>query len=378
MSGAGLTFAFSGQDPTNSNNPEQVSGAAAFALTSFGTTPNGTPVTMSGTVAAPVQINGNNFDYAVGMVAAGLNPGAGTAGLSSSNSFNNELLAEVQAGIVSFNRLTTIDTIAGVPVARVDSNGNPNRFDGQARFVTTSSCGTGCTTANSSHANATFSIRPQDFTGVLTGLTPATITNFDRDPQTGISWGRYADGNVAIFDRIGGPGAFTPVAANVNTQNWHFINSGQQNGAVLLPTTGTFNYTFAGGTQPTDNLGNVGALTAQSLTANFTAQTVSASVTSSFTAPSNTGTWVATTGTATNSFIPIQLGVFFQGETGNTASNLTATVNGSSAGVNGRLTGIFAGKSGQGVMVGYSVNQGGTIGTGTLGTTISGVAAFRR
>lgn len=55
---------------------------------------------------------------------------------------------------------------------------------------------------------------------------------------------------------------------------------------------------------------------------------------------------------------------------------LAVTRNGASTNTAGVLVGGFTGATGQGVAMLYSLNQGGNASAG--GTTVSGVAAFRR
>ena len=140
-----------------------------------------------------------------------------------------------------------------------------------------------------------------------------------------------------------------------------------------MPISGTFNYSFVGGTSPTDNHGNVGAaLTAAnaSLTANFTAQTVDASL-SNLSVGGNT--WSAS---ATG--VPIIGGVFqAEKKLGSTGGNLSVT---SSLGTNtaGQMVGAFTGATGNGVGMAYSLNHGGNTFNNSAATTVSGVAVFKR
>ena len=350
LSGAGIAYAFAGNDPSNSFQHEHVNGAVAFALNSFTQTPNGTNVTTNGTAA----INSNNIEYALGLVASGLNATAGAV--------QSDNLTQLDGGAAALSRVTR------------DANGIPTVFDGKAIIVipTNPACGPTPCPAFVNETPAKLSILQTDV-NTAGGGTAATLLESGRDPITGIVWGRYGGGKIAVFDRIGGAGAFAPTTIDVATQNWHGIFGPQQSGPVTLPTSGTFAYTFVGGTSPTDNFGNVGTLTSANLTANFTNMTVNAGV--NLTVAGNT--WIANANAA-----PIQKGTFFQAQVGTTTSPLSVTVNGSAAGTAGSLVGGFVGTSGQGLAMAYSLNRtpGQTLVAPFLtnGTTVSGVAAFKR
>ena len=138
----------------------------------------------------------------------------------------------------------------------------------------------------------------------------------------------------------------------------------------MLPLTGTFTYTYAGGRHQTDNFGNVGTLNAATLVANFSAQTVSTGV--NLTINNQTRA-------AGGSAIPIQLGQGFQASGSNlnvcvgSSCGTTTLPTASTANTSGNITGAFTGTAGQGVATAYSLNQG-----GIAGTTVSGVADFQR
>jgi hypothetical protein len=196
-----------------------------------------------------------------------------------------------------------------------------------------------------------------------------------RDAATGISWGRYGGGVVAVFDRVGG--AFAPKTMDLTTQNWHGVFSPLQTGPTTLPSSGTYTYSKVGGTSPTDNLGSAaGTLNAATLVADFAAQTVNAGVNLTV----NGQTWAA----GANA-IPIQNRLYFEASKSPLGGDLNICVGAAcgtvtipaaaanSANTSGRLAGGFTGTSGQGLGMGYSLNQG-----GPAGTTVSGVAAFKR
>ena len=359
LNGAGLTYAF--QDNFGSGPGIGVNGAVAFALNTY--TTNG-GVTTSGTAA----IDPSNVPYVLGLMATGLNadPSANPPGAPAS--IDNKYLAQVEGRFNAASRLA-LDPV----------NGLPFKWDGDIPITIppNSICTPTPCPAFVSHTPARFSIDPADFGAggatLPSGKTPATLLEFGHDAATGISWGRYGGGVVAIFDRIGG--GFGPKTADLTAQNWHGIFSPLQTGPTALPTTGTFTYTKVGGTSPTDNLGSAaGTLNAATLVADFAAQTVNAGVNLTV----NGQTWAA----GANA-IPIQNRLYFEAGKSPSGGNLNVCVGGtcgavtipaaSSTNTAGRLSGGFTGTSGQGVGMAYSLNQG-----GATGTTVSGVAAFKR
>jgi hypothetical protein len=368
LSGAGLSYAF--QDNSGASPGIGVNGAVAFALNTY-TTNSG--VTTNGTAAIDV----GNVSHVLGLVATGLNADPTANPANAPASLENQYMAHVESGFNAATRVT-----------REPVNGLPIRWDAEIPITIPpgAPCALPCVASPAfvSQTPARFSIDPTSF--VATGATPATgqvalptgkaaatLLESGRDAATGISWGRYGGGVVAIFDRIGG--GFAPKTADLSTQNWHGIFSPTQTGPVALPTTGTFSYTKVGGTSPTDNLGSAaGTLNAATLVADFAAQTVNAGVNLTV----NGQTWAAGANT-----IPIQNRLFFEAGRGSSGGNLNICVGGtcgtatiptaSSLNTGGRLVGGFTGSSGQGVGMAYSLNQG-----GVAGTTVSGVAAFKR
>jgi hypothetical protein len=197
----------------------------------------------------------------------------------------------------------------------------------------------------------------------------ATLLESGYDLATGIRWGRYGNGTIGVTDRISGASLGT---LDLTQQNSHFVMTTAQSGPTVLPITGTFNYTFVGGTSPTDSKGNVGAaLTAAnaSLTANFSSQTVDASL-SNLVVGGNT--WSAS---ATG--MPIVGNVFQAEKKLGGGGNLTVT---STLGTNtsGNLAGGFTGATGNGAAMLYSLNAGGNAATNPAAVTVSGVAVFKR
>lgn len=192
----------------------------------------------------------------------------------------------------------------------------------------------------------------------------ATPVGLGTDPISGISWGRWQGGNLAITDLV------TNTTANPANTNSHWIVGPTMTGPVDLPLSGTFNYVLAGGTAPTDSLGGVGTLNSASMTANFTAQTVSVGL--NVTTP-NAGNLVAS-GTG----IPIEQKSFFNAGTANAPNGganlgsltVTCPAGCGAAVVSGHLGGVFVGAGGIGAGVAYGMQKDAII--------VNGVAAFHR
>ena len=192
----------------------------------------------------------------------------------------------------------------------------------------------------------------------------ATPVGRGTDPISGISWGRWQGGNLAITDLA------TNTVTNPANTNSHWIVGPTMTGPVDLPLSGTFNYVLAGGTAPTDSLGGVGTLNSASMTANFTAQTVSVGL--DVTTP-NAGNLVAS-GTG----IPIEQKSFFNAGTANAPNGganlgsltVTCPAGCGTAVVSGHLGGVFVGTGGIGAGVAYGMQKDTVI--------VNGVAAFHR
>lgn len=203
--------------------------------------------------------------------------------------------------------------------------------------------------------------------GLIAGQASATIAgstavDAGTDPVSGIKWGRWSGGTVNYI-ALNGSGATGPQSIPLGGIHW--ITPPASSGSNSLPVSGTYNYVLAGGTRPTDQLGNMGTLNSASLSANFTAMTVNmaANVT------------VANTtfnGSATG--VPIQNGMVFGTDKGGTYS---ATCSGSCGGgvVAGNAVGVFT-QAGLGAAVTYGFQTGPSIGSPT--TVVGGVAAFHR
>ena len=188
----------------------------------------------------------------------------------------------------------------------------------------------------------------------------STLTDHGTDPVTGISWGRWSGGTLNVTNRATGT-----VTATALTGSLHWIAEPVATTAVTLPISGTYTYTYAGGTKPTDNLGNVGTLNSATLSANFTAQTVNLGVNTTV----NGGTLNAT---GTNAPI-IQNTVFYASsqEPSSSSSSLKVTCTGTcGTTTGGTVIGKFTGAGATGVAMSYGLQNGSSV--------VNGVAAFHR
>ncbi len=189
----------------------------------------------------------------------------------------------------------------------------------------------------------------------------ASLVDTGTDAGTGISWGRWSGGTIDATDRANG----FPLAGSTALSDLHYVAGPEMTSPCTLPISGTFAYSLVGGTNPTDNLGNVGTLNSAALTANFSDMTVSTGI---------NATVNNVTFDANAAAIPIDQGSNF-GATHNDA--LTVTCSGTGAGTThtGTLSGAFHGTTGQGAGIVYSFN---TTDGGPVDTTVSGAAAFGR
>ncbi len=211
-----------------------------------------------------------------------------------------------------------------------------------------------------------------DATGISAGSAGASMTlnihtstaaDTGSDPVSGISWGRWQGGTVDVMDRASGISTAVNLAGSL-----HWIAGPVETSPVTLPTSGTFTYTLAGGTHPTDNNGLVGTLNSASLAADFTHLTVNVGVNATVSG----STMVAQ---ATN--VPIIQKAVFQvdtlasGTSGKLTVNCTGTCGTSSS---GQIAGAFTGAGATGAAIMYTMERIG----GTSPGSISGVAAFNR
>ena len=190
-------------------------------------------------------------------------------------------------------------------------------------------------------------------------LESAQQAQFGYDSVSGMSWGRWQGSWVTLNPTLG-------TVTTATTGNLHWFASPMQTQAITLPKTGTFTYTYAGGTTPTDNNGTLGALVGTpAFSADWSAQTVSLTGLSvSMPASSGPiGTFGAVQMNASASGVPILPGANFK-------TTPTVTCNPSCPGATGVIGGQFAGKGGLGVGIGYGLQSGSQV--------INGVSAFRR
>jgi hypothetical protein len=194
-------------------------------------------------------------------------------------------------------------------------------------------------------------------TAVQLDIGSATLTDTGTDADTGISWGRWS-GTITATDRDTG----TVTSPTFDPQDLHYIVSPEMTSAVNLPIMGTKTYAFAGGTNPTDNLGNVGTLNSASLSADFTNMTVATGI---------NATVNSTTFDASSMATPIESGRYFTATTNDTLA-LTSSVAGTTN--TGVISGSFFGETGDSAALAYSFN---TTDGASIDTTVSGVAAFK-
>jgi hypothetical protein len=184
-------------------------------------------------------------------------------------------------------------------------------------------------------------------------LGSASVAQSGLDPETGLVWGRWAGGVATVAGQ----------SLNLERSSLHYVFSGQQNGPVSLPLTGTANYSLIGSTSPTDSVGNTGTLNSASLAANFTQRTVDLGVNLSIT---------GRTINASALNVPIFREQYFTAFAGNVPAGLPVpqllniSCQPSCAGAAGSVDGFFAGRGGQGAGMMYNLNG------------VSGAAVFRR
>jgi hypothetical protein len=211
---------------------------------------------------------------------------------------------------------------------------------------------------NLTQFDANYSPKNTGHSYTLTNVT-AISTDHGSDPVSGINWGRWAGGTMNVTDRLTG---VTGTRTQAGSSHW--ITEPVATSAVSLPVSGTYTYTFAGGTNPTDDLGNVGTLNSATLVANFTTQTVNAGVNATV----NGATLNAT---ATNAPIIQNTGFYASSnEPAASSSYLNVTCTGTCGANGGTVRGKFAGTGATGVAMGYGLQNG--------ASAISGVAAFHR
>ncbi|MHB1590382.1 MAG: FecR family protein [Sulfuricella sp.] len=114
-----------------------------------------------------------------------------------------------------------------------------------------------------------------------------TAADFGQDTATGMSWGRWVGGKVNQSYQNKYWDSTTNSWITSSGQPWYELGSGSAHwitgkeadpGYLGMALTGSATYTKIGGTNPTDNYGNVGTLNSASLNVNFTTQTANVGV----------------------------------------------------------------------------------------------------
>jgi hypothetical protein len=353
LDGAALSYTLAGNDPLNGSKHEHVNGVIAFNSPSFSSTatvPFYTKLTARGSIAG--------LDASTGQVSPS-NPAW-----------------KISDEYLTLTRITQLDADRTTIV-----NGELVEFDGRSVIVSVNpnvnaiapySCGVNAQCFTSDLPSRIGIVAAgSGATGALPAMPSitgaATVADAGSDPATGIIWGRYTNGNFALVNRITG----SPVGTgNTNLGHiHHYLLSGAQTSPTVLPTTGSYSYTFAGGTNPTDTTGAIGTLNSATLFANFLSRTVNVAVDATV----GGRNW-----TASASNVNIIAGLGFEvakriDGTGSLAVSCTGCV---STGTSGQITGAFTGATGEGAGIAYSLNSGGI--PGGNGVTVGGVAAFRR
>ncbi len=227
--------------------------------------------------------------------------------------------------------------------AKMDANGNLIQFDNQ--FINNNGGGSS-NTFNSS-----------------TGTTPTlttTLTDHGSDPVSGISWGRWSGGTFNATDRQTGA-----IKSVTQAGSLHWITEPVATSATTLPIAGTFAYTYAGGTTPTDNIGTPGTLNSATLSADFSNMNVTLGVNVTV-----AGATLNTTGTN----VPIIQNTVFYASSQEPAAS-TSYLNVGCTGtcgttLGGTVIGKFTGAGAIGAAMTYGLQNGSSV--------VSGVAAFHR
>ena len=160
-------------------------------------------------------------------------------------------------------------------------------------------------------------------------------------------------------------------------QDLHYLAGPEMSTPVVLPTTGTISYTYAGGTTPTNHIGMTGTLNSASLTANFTDMTVDAgvSVTVDTVQLDAFANGIPIQDTSSGFTVNSDGPNFTAGFDDPTPLNVTCTGGGCGTIHDGTLAGGFMGDAGEGAGMAYSLN---TTDNSTIDTSISGVAIFKK
>jgi hypothetical protein len=96
----------------------------------------------------------------------------------------------------------------------------------------------------------------------------AAPLDFGSNGASGIRWGRWSMNDASVMTTSGAE------SLDLRHASLHWIAGPLFEVSPVIPVSGSINFVLAGGTSPTDNLGNVGTLAAGVLTADFTHQQV--------------------------------------------------------------------------------------------------------
>ena len=192
------------------------------------------------------------------------------------------------------------------------------------------------------------------------GVGNAQVVDRGADPDTGITWGRWANGNMDVTTDAG------TQQESLQGSSLHWVAGGLGEARPVVPTTGSTSFSLVGNTNPTDNKGNVGVLGSADLSADFDNQTVDADVAVSI-ADQN---WDAS---ADDVSLDGDAGTFEGDFDTVTVTDLSDPANPTTAAGDGDLSGFLtADDSGNvdGAGMSYSL-------TDNVDTTVSGSAAFQ-
>jgi hypothetical protein len=99
-------------------------------------------------------------------------------------------------------------------------------------------------------------------------INTSTVAESAANSAIVMRWGRWSGGDITITDAAG------TLTQSLAQQSLHWVETGDQAAAPVIPVSGTAVYTLIGSTSPTDTLGNVGVLGSATFSADFTTQTV--------------------------------------------------------------------------------------------------------
>lgn len=369
LGGAGVGFSFN-------SSTERATGTLVFGNPAYVTTP------ADGSTFQPSAL----MDYRMMVMATGMSmpftdgggthPAAGTVTRDGTGA--TPLVSEwdnyqVRAYAVSSDRTQFVNSSS---VAPVNPQGALVKVDGHESMIW-NSCSPGPACNSETQLPVRYAFADKTGGGPAPGTAVALETGYDA--ATGVRWGRWGGGVVNIGDRGSANGASAPpngtvpASVDLTAQNWHYLITSAQAGPVVIPTTGTANYTLIGGTSPTaympgQSVADVGTLGSVSLAVDFGAQKITSLGINASTPGS--GSW-----TATASNLPIiQKSVFFAEKNLDGSGNLAVTRNASSANTAGQVFGGFT-NGATGVGMAYSLNQNGG---GPTGSTITGIAVMKK